>query len=302
MKSSHLVCVTAFILLIAPALSFGQADTNPLFHEAKIETYLPHMTWAEVEQTLERTDMAIIPVGAIEQHGKHLPLCTDLYAAIELSKLIAEKADILVAPAVFAGLSEHHMEFPGTLSLTPDTFEAVVFETAESLIRHGITKILIYNGHGGNNVSVANIVQKINQTTSATAVNLSGIAPPPWQIMDETVEDGHAGIGETSSMLYLTPGLVDMSKAEQPTLTTSPRMEKLQKGAETEPSLGLVVSAMSGRPSSTGKKTSTKDTTSNGVTTTGDLQTAGADKGGRQAERFIAAAVKFIEAWKTISN
>jgi hypothetical protein len=78
-------------------------------------------------------------------------------------------------------------------------------------------------------------------------------------------------------------------------------MEKLQKGAETEPSLSLVAAAMSGRPSSTGKKTSTKDTTSNGVTTSGDLQTAGADKGGKQAERFIAAAVKFIAAWKAVS-
>jgi creatinine amidohydrolase/Fe(II)-dependent formamide hydrolase-like protein len=169
------------------------------------------------------------------------------------------------------------------------------------MMRHGITKVIFYNGHGGNNVSVANVIQKINQETSATAVNLGSVGDPPWQILDRTVADGHAGIGETSSMLYLTPSLVQMSKAEQPTLTTSPTIEKLQQGAEAEPNLNLVISAMSGRPKSTGKKTSTQDTTSNGVTTSGDLKSASAEAGRQQAEKFIEAAVEFIEAWKKAS-
>jgi creatinine amidohydrolase len=289
------------LLFTVPVLLSGQVETNPLFHETKIKNYLPHMTWREVEEALTRTDMVIIPVGSIEQHGKHLPLCTDLCAAIEISKLIAEATDVLVAPAVFAGLSEHHMEFPGSLTLSPETFEAVVLETAQSLIRHGMKKILIYNGHGGNNVSVANVIQKINQTTKATAVDLSGVAPPPWRTIDETVEDGHAGIGETASMLYLTPGLVEMSKAEQPVLTRPPLLEKLQENMEAEPNLALVAQAMSSRPKSTGKRTSTSDVTSNGVTTTGDLASASAASGSKQAQRFVDAAVRFIEAWKRLS-
>jgi creatinine amidohydrolase len=290
-------------LFLAPLSLAGQVDANPVFHEAKVENYLPHMTWPEVEAALERTDMVIIPVGSIEQHGRHLPLCTDLYAAIEISKLIAQKTQILVAPAVFGGLSEHHMEFPGSLTLSPGTFESVVFEVAESLLAHGLSKILIYNGHGGNNVSVANVIQRINQTTAATAVNLSAVAPPPWQIVDETsVEDGHAGIGETSSMLYLTPSLVEMSKAEKPMLTYSPIMEKLRENMDAEPNLRMVAAALSARPKATGKKTSMREVSSNGVTTTGDLETASADAGRRQAQRFIESAVRFIEAWKNVSQ
>jgi creatinine amidohydrolase len=260
------------------------------------------MTWAEVEQALTRTDMVIIPVGAIEQHGKHLPLCTDICAATEISKLIAQKTDVLVAPAVAVGLSEHHMAFRGTLTLTPETFEAVVYETALSLIHHGFKKILIYNGHGGNNVSVANILEKINQTTPAVAVQLNGMAEPPWQLMEPGALDGHAGVGETSSMMYLTPGLVDMTKAENPILTPSPEVDSVQKHIGENPNLSRVVSALSGRPESTGKHTSTRETTSNGVTTKRDLKTATAEHGRRQAERFIQAAVEFIETWKKATN
>ncbi len=292
----------AIFLLGGSTWLSGQTATNPLFHQNKVRNYLPHMTWSEVEQALTRTDMVIIPVGSIEQHGKHLPLCTDICAATEISKLIAQKTDVLVAPAVAVGLSDHHMAFPGTITLSPETFEAVVFETAQSLIHHGFKKILIYNGHGGNNVSVANILQKINQTTPAVAVQLNGMAEPPWQLIASGALDGHAGVGETASMLYFTPGLVDMTKAENPVLTSSPKVDEVQKHLDEDPHLSRVISALGGRPESTGKQTSTRETTSNGVTTKRDLESATAEQGREQAERFIEAAVKFIETWKSASN
>ncbi len=223
-----LVCV---LVSATSTIGLGQtSETNPLFKEAKVKNYLPHMSWKEVEEALERTDMVIIPVGSIEQHGKHLPLGTDTYGAIEASKLIAQKTDVLVAPAVFAGLSEHHMGFPGTLTLRPETFEAVVFDAAKSLIHHGFTKIMIYNGHGGNTTSVTNVIQKINQTTPATAVFLNDLAVPEDEDPEPAIPyDWHAGEGETSYMLYMTPSLVDMSRAEKPVLTFPPIVERSKR-------------------------------------------------------------------------
>ena len=279
-----------------------EGATNPLFKEDKIKNYLPHMSWLEVEEALKRTDMAIIPVGSIEQHGKHLPLGTDIIAVTERAKLIAQETDVLVAPAVVVGLSEHHLGFPGSLTLTPATFEAVLYEVAQSLMHHGIDKIMIYNGHGGNSISVTNVVQKINQTTSATAVFLNEITLPPEANPEPPIPfDSHAGESETSTMLYLAPSLVDMSRAEKPVLTFPPVAQRVAENIENEPNLRLVRGANMWRPETTGKRGSTREMTNNGVFTTGDPNNGTAERGRRSSQRFIKGAVKFINEWKKIS-
>jgi creatinine amidohydrolase len=287
------------VIFVTASVTLGQSSgTNPLFSEEKIKNYLPHMSWKEVEEALERTDMVIIPVGSIEQHGKHLPLGTDTYGAIEASKLIAQKAEVLVAPAVLAGLSEHHMGFPGTITLRPETFEAVVFDAAQSLIHHGFKKIMIYNGHGGNTTSVKNVIQKINQTTAATAVFLNEIELPEEEEPEPPISyDWHAGEGETSYMLYLTPSLVDMSRAEKPVLTFPPVVQKIQESGG-DPNLQLVQGANLFRPKGSGKKASSREMSNIGVFTSGDPNNATAERGQKRTERMVQAAVNFIEAWR----
>lgn len=294
-----LFIVISFGLSIAAA---GQdPNANPLFTEKKVKNYLPHMTWSEVEQALKRTDAVIIPLGSIEQHAKHLPLGADTYQAVEVSKLIAQKADVLVAPAVFAGLSLHHMGFPGTIALSPETFEAVVTETVQSLIKHGFRKILFYNGHGGNSTSLANIIQKINQMTPASAFDLARIEVPRKEPLYPPIPmDVHAGVEETSSVLYLAGSLVDMSKAEKPVLTFPPDIIRLQEQSKADPALGQVAGSMLFRPLETGKKTSTREMTNTGAVTTGDIRTATAERGRKELEDFIIAAAKFIEEWRKI--
>jgi creatinine amidohydrolase len=296
-----------FSAVLALAIGFGlsimasaqDANVNPLFTEKKVKNYLPHMTWLEVEEALKRTDVVIIPVGSIEQHAKHLPLGTDSYGAIEICKLIAQKAEVLVAPTVLAGLSSHHMGFPGTITLTPKTFEAVIYETALSLIEHGFHKILIYNGHGGNAVSVANVIQKINQTTPATALDLEKVQPPRKEPLYPPIPyDVHSGVSETSGALYLMGSLVDMSKAENPVLTFPPNMLKFIEMSKADPIFGEVADKMGFRPLETGKKTSTREVTNTGAVTTGDIKTATAERGRKELEDFVAAAAKFIEEWR----
>lgn len=297
-RRPDLTLVWCLVVLMSASVVLGQASgTNPLFNEGKIKNYLPHMSWKEVEEALERTDMVIIPVGSIEQHGKHLPLGTDSYGAIEASKLIAQKTEVLVAPAVLAGLSEHHMGFPGTITLRPETFEAVVFDTAQSLIHHGFTKIMIYNGHGGNTTSVKNVIQKINQTTAATAVFLNELEVPEEEPEQPIPYDWHAGEGETSYMLYLTPSLVDMSRAEKPVLTFPPIVRKIQESGS-DPNLQLVQGANLFRPKDTGKKASSREMSNIGVFTSGDPNNATSERGRKSTERMVQTAVDFIEAWR----
>jgi len=292
----------ALAVLVLSAVAAAQnPDSNPLFGDKRIKNYLPHMTCVEVEQALTHTDAVIIPVGSTEQHGRHLPLGTDSFEAVETAKLIAQKADVLVAPVVLAGLSSHHMGFPGTITLTPETFEAVVYETAQSLIRHGFRKILIFNGHGGNAASVAAIIQKINQTTGATAFDLGKIEVPRKEPLYPPIPwDVHAGVEETSMMLYLAATLVDMTKVVNPALTVPPDVAKLDALGKTDPALAELAGEMRFRPQETGKKTSTREMTDTGSVTTGDIKTASAERGRREIEDFIDAAARFIEAWQAV--
>src|SRR6187455_2868660 len=113
------------------------AQTSPLWSEQKVKNFLPHMTWPEVRDLLTRTDMVLIPIPALEQHGPQGPIGTDYYSGVEQSKLIAQRTDILVAPILLVGQSSYHLEFPGTIALSAETLQRVYFEAAQSLINQG---------------------------------------------------------------------------------------------------------------------------------------------------------------------
>src|SRR3954468_19617233 len=107
------------LALLVPlfAAAILPAQTNPLWHEEKVKNYLPHMTWPEVQDLLTRTDMVIIPVASLEEHGPQTPIGTDYLSGVEEAKLIAQKTDALVAPILLPGISPYHMEFPGTITI-----------------------------------------------------------------------------------------------------------------------------------------------------------------------------------------
>lgn len=295
-----------FLLASAMTLvpAWVAAQTNPLWHEQKIKNYLPHMTRPEVEDLVTRTDMVLIPVASLEQHGLHLPIGTDFLNGLERAKLIAQRTDVLVAPILFPGNSPYHMEFAGTITLPAETIQKVYFEAAQSLIRHGFKRFLIMNSHGGNQIISRYIADRINQETAGIAVEL-GEAAAPFQTRQgrprSPVFDRHGGVGETSSALYLIPNLVDMASARTATLTLPEHLEKmLPQVVAGDPAAERVFLAEGLKAKETGKGTSAREMSNTGVWGVRDLKEASADQGRRETEAFVNAAVQFIERWKQL--
>jgi creatinine amidohydrolase len=111
-------------------------------------------TWPEVERYLEGSTGVVVPVGATEQHGPTGLVGTDAICAETLAWGVGDAAGALVAPTLSVGMSEHHMAFPGTVTLRPSTLLLVVRDVLLSLARHGFRRFFLVNGHGGNTPSL----------------------------------------------------------------------------------------------------------------------------------------------------
>ncbi len=107
-------------------------------------------TWQEVERYLTHTTGIIIPIGSTEQHGPNGLIGTDAICPSRIAQQIEAMQDVMVAPAINYGMSQHHMAFPGTVTLRPGTLIQVVVDVVSSLSRHGFTHCYFLNGHGGN--------------------------------------------------------------------------------------------------------------------------------------------------------
>jgi creatinine amidohydrolase len=292
------------LVLIALLSSAAHAQSNPLWHAQKVKNYLPHMTWPEVEDLLSRSDMVIIPVPALEQHGPQLPIGTDYYTGEELAKLIAQKTDVLVAPILLPGISPYHMEFPGTITLSPDTVQRVYFEAAQSLIRHGFRRFMLLTSHAGNRNVSRYVVDRINQETPAIAVELNDAAGPFFQAPKRPPVkqfDRHAGVDETSAGLYLFPDLVEMSKAGRNEVMLRDHLQKaLPQVIAGDDMTTTIFLAEALKPKDTGKHTSTREMTKTGVWSERDTHEASEKSGRQDSEAYVAASVQFIERWRAL--
>lgn len=194
---------------------------------------LEHLTWPEIELAITRgTGTVIVPVGSVEQHGPHLPLCVDAERGTALGLRVARAlGDALVAPTIRVGCSEHHMGFAGTISLRPETLEAVCHDYCVSLARHGFDRLCLLPSHGGNFAPLAEMLPRLQGAAEAVNADVEVLAftdllgiVSVWRwIVEEEAGlgahvGGHADIAEASEFLSLHPELVRFDRLEPGTI------------------------------------------------------------------------------------
>ncbi len=189
-------------------------------------TTLPRRLWQDMTtEEFARLDaaraIAVLPVGAIEQHGPHLPVSVDacinrgvLARALELAP---DDLPVTVLPMLPVGKSNEHIDFPGTLTLSAPTLIRVWTEVGASVARAGVRKLVLFNSHGGQ-VAVIDIVARdlrIEHRMLVVPYSWSDAGIPDDLFPPEEVQHGiHAGAIETAMMLHLRPDLVRMDRAE----------------------------------------------------------------------------------------
>jgi creatinine amidohydrolase len=171
-----------------------------------------------VDSYLERDTRIIVPFGATENNGPHLPLGTDSLVAEAVSYLAAARTGVLVCPTVVIGNSSVNMGFPGTLTLSPPTCEAVLTDVCRSLRHHGFERIAIVSGHYGNVWPVANVAETVRDQLGLEVLQLDF-----WRCVEAECRDlavtkdypfGHGGEIMTSIIMHLAPDLVRPEKID----------------------------------------------------------------------------------------
>jgi creatinine amidohydrolase len=176
---------------------------------------LADATWTDVRDA--DTRLALLPVGSTEGHGPHAPLGTDTLTAESVADAAAERYEaqqnipVVVGPPVTVGVSEEHRAFDGTVWVSPDTFRAYVRETVESLAHHGLDRVVLVNGHGGNVDALREVSARLTRDGAAS------VAPFTWfdAVGAHSSDMGHAGPLETALLRSEHPELVREGRIEE---------------------------------------------------------------------------------------
>jgi creatinine amidohydrolase len=197
------------------------------------------MTWEDFAHA-DPSWVAVLPLAAVEQHGPHLPLGTDSFIVeaylARARKLLPDALKVAFLPLQAIGTSHEHRAFAGTLTLTPETLMRALKETAESVHRAGLRKLVFANGHGGNVAALDLVALDLRTRLNMLAVpcSLSRFGYPDGLFAPEEVAHGiHGGDVETSIMLAARPDLVriDLAKNFRPaSLAMAREFKQLRAG------------------------------------------------------------------------
>ena len=251
-----------------------------MIDERRVE--LAKMTSPETAEALANAEVALIPVGATEQHGPNMTLETDTAVAYRLAQRMATALyqRAVVAPPLPYVVSYHHMKFPGTMTLSPETFQSVVLEVVESLRQHGLERFFVVDGHAGNQGALDVLMTKLRFQMGIQSAYLFY-----FTIVDDLMREGakterwgHACEIEASMGLALQPDIVrsealEAGKLQQPSLPYSNVMET--------PRVGVPLSF--------------EEITENGAL--GDARQASEAFGQELTEAVIRRSVEFLERY-----
>jgi len=170
---------------------------------------LEEMTWPEAQLALTRAKVGLVPVGSLEQHGPHLAMSADAVSAHEFSRRLAERVHplaVVTAPITF-GVSYHHLDFPGTVTLRPQTLISLCEDVALSLKRHGLQHVLFVNGHGGNRDALGVVTTTLHFEHGMKAAHVLWplLAPPETMAGVTSKWLGHSCEMEVSMIMHLKP-------------------------------------------------------------------------------------------------
>jgi creatinine amidohydrolase len=183
------------------------------------ESLYDQYTWPEIRDLPKEDRVAVIPVGAVEEHGHHLPINTDNFILESICSEATRRApsDIVLLPLLPYGACETTSDYPGTISISPDILINYVYDIVKSLARHGFTKILIVNGHGGNRTALDLVARRANVELGIAcgAVTYWNLITKEIQELRDSEPGGvcHACEMETSFYLHLDNSKVQAEKA-----------------------------------------------------------------------------------------
>ena len=175
------------------------------------------MNWVDFDEARKRTDVLLVPFGAVEVYGPHLPMGADGIATSALANAIAAEEPALVAPLIPVGYSRNLMDFPGTLSVRPASLVAYTRDIVESFIHWGSRRILFINGHAGNVAYLSELATELEAEYGVKCAQIDW-----WRYIQPLTEDlveaeqlphGHASEFGTSVMLAIVPEHVKMDRA-----------------------------------------------------------------------------------------
>ena len=193
-------------------------------------------TWQEVEAYLQDSKAIVLPIGSTEQHGPNGLLGTDALCPESLAIALGEKTGALITPTISVGMAQHHLGFPGSITLRPTTLIAVIQDTVNSLIQHGFERFYFLNGHGGNVATVQAAFSEIYAQASMGAnptdqsrvrcklVNwweTEGVMPLSKELFGDA-DGSHATCGEVSLTQYAYPDSIKTAEMDPPIAPTGP--------------------------------------------------------------------------------
>jgi len=219
------------LLIITPFFVFGQMSE---VKNSNLPVKWEELTAPDFIKAVEKAEgTCVIPLGIMEKHGAHLPLGTDMIDAREIAVRAAQNEYTIIFPPFYFGQIFEAKHQPGTLAYSHELVWNMLQETCDELYRNGINKIILVNGHGGNNSLLPYFCQAQLEKKKEYAVFLfepqdSREFQEKISAMRKTTEDGHAGEAETSMMLSHRPDLVHIEKANDQSGTSLNRIEHLK--------------------------------------------------------------------------